>query len=387
VRFKCVIDDVLRIAGRAHLLLAIAALGCLAMLWWSPAHASADPRVCVYVAEPSRESITGHTFVQLLPDSGPQAGSKNLVYGFSTKDSAVWRALGGAGEVQPDADHAWSWRLCSVVSANQYATAQQRITRDIAKPPNYHLFEFNCTDWALRVVREAGFAFPVVAKTSNRIRDVLVAALGKDAGEFAAKWVFNGALFSDPVAVAAAFARIGAGGTFASGVVNKNTNGSKPTDIRRRGSGGSGGDELPASDIGSPFGLAEAGIRNPERMAERLRIALSERDLDAREVGAGDDLTIDFDDVADEQALVAVAWGDGLKRFEDPTATHRYDDPGTYRVRAMVLRRATLLRLELDVEVQHRGDGAKIEVAVPRDDPPENALPDAPEPIVPLGSG
>jgi hypothetical protein len=362
-------------------------LGCLAMLWWSPAHASADPRVCVYVAEPSKESITGHTFVQLLPDSGPQAGSKNLVYGFSTKNSAVWRALGGAGEVQSDATHSWSWRLCSVVNANQYATAQQRVTRDIKNPPNYHLFNFNCTDWALRVVREARIAFPSVPKTSNRIRNLLVATLGKGAGEFAAAWVFYGAIFSDPVGVALAFQKIGAGGTFGTGVVNKNVNNSKPTDIRRRGGGSSGGEELPVSDIDSPFDLAETGIRDPERMAERLRIALSERDPDARKVGAGDELTIDFNHAAEEQALVAVAWGDGLKRFEDPTATHTYDDPGTYQVRAMVLRGATLVHLELDVEVQRRGDKKEVDVEVPRDKPPENALPDAPEPIVPVGVG
>jgi hypothetical protein len=323
-------------------------------------------------------SVTGHTFIQLLPDSGPQAGSKRLVYGFSTRGGTIWRALGGYGEVQDDSGHAWSWRMCSAVQPDKYDLVQKRIAREIKNPPDYHLFEFNCTDWVLGLVREGNISFPSIPKTGNRIRDLVKAALGDTAGEIFLAFYTGGAFFSDPYSVELRFIQTGDGGVFAqTGFVSRNSNNSLPTGIlRARG-------QQTEPDIGSPSRIGQLALRDPNRFGQLFELDPVVREQETREVGSSDPLSIDFDGISDERSMVVVNWGDGPEEFDDPLARHRYRDPGRYRVRVAVLRGATMMRVEFDVVVRDGEDTRDIGIDVPRVDPPKDDVPADADPVVP----
>lgn len=351
------------------------------------ATADASSRVCVYVAgpyyslkAPEGRSITGHTFIQLLPDTGPQAGSKKLVYGFSTRNSAIWRALGGYGEVQDDSNHPWTWRMCSSVSQGQYDKVQAKVARDIRSPPNYHLFDFNCTDWVLSLVRDGNYAFPQIPRTGNRIRDLFKAALGNTAGEIFVWWYARGAIFSDPYSMELRFAEIGDGNLYSnSGLVSKNRDDSLPTAVIR-------GTTTPrrTADVDSPTVLGQLAVRSPQRFGRMYGIDPVIRQLDKRRVGVGDQLALEFDHVSDDRSLIAVDWDDaGRARFEDPDSIYEYQDPGVHHVRAVVLRGATLMHISFDVFVSRREDAKFVTVDVPRLDAPKEG-PDEDDPVVPL---
>src|SRR3954469_9347069 len=86
------------------LALAVGALGA------SAAPASAESKVCVFVQERNvtAGALTGHAFVQLLPDSGEHAGKRNLHYGFYPKHQ--WRAvIGGPGKGGGDHEPGGGW--------------------------------------------------------------------------------------------------------------------------------------------------------------------------------------------------------------------------------------------------------------------------------------
>ncbi len=354
---------------------------CLFALLLIPARAAAAPQICVYVAEPSKASVTGHAFIQLLPDAGPQAGSKKLVYGFSTRYSAVWRALGGYGEVQDDSAHAWSWKICYATAVAQYDRVAAKIAQDTANPPDYHLFNFNCTDWVLRLVRVGDLPFPPIPRTANRVEELL-----KTLGSFSsiAKLVTNfwkpKIELSDPVTVAAVLARIGVGMTYSGGLVSKNTTGSAPSDRRGAPAGGGDADRF---DVDAPARIGQLGLDDPERLAQGFGIELRRLERKPRQLGVGDRLVIDFDSIEGDNSMVAVEWDDGAVDFEPPKAAHAYSEPGVYRPRAAVLRGATLVHLRLRVEVRRLGDGAQLSVDVPRAPRPE-ADTNEPEPPVPV---
>ena len=74
---------------RARVGLLCLLVGLLAALA-AAAPAAAAPRVCVYTQERNvlGGALTGHAFVQLLPDSGPDQGKRNLVWGFYPEKEA-----------------------------------------------------------------------------------------------------------------------------------------------------------------------------------------------------------------------------------------------------------------------------------------------------------
>jgi len=80
--------------------------------------ASPDPVIGFYVESPSGPLGTGHGFVQLPPDRGPQAeqlgGLSNLVYGHCP-DGVL-----GKGQVKWDNTHPWDWKICFTVTVAQY---------------------------------------------------------------------------------------------------------------------------------------------------------------------------------------------------------------------------------------------------------------------------
>jgi hypothetical protein len=363
---------------------------CLLALLVGPARAGAAPQICVYVAEPSKESVTGHTFIQLLPDSGPQAGSKKLVYGFSTRNSAVWRAFGGYGEVQDDSAHAWSWNICYPNRTEQYERVAAKIAQDTANPPDYHLFNFNCTDWVLRLVRVGDLPFPPIPRTANRV-EALLAAFGgvsqlaldpiTTIGKLVVSFWKPKIELSDPVTVAAVLARIGAGNTYNGGLVSRNTTGSKPSDRRPGQAGGPGADRF---DIDGPARIGQLALNDPMRLVQGFGIELRRREREPRRLGVDDQLVLDFESIEGDNSMVAVEWDDGEVDFEPPTAAHVYREPGIYRLRAAVLRGATLLHLRLRIEVRRRGADEELSVDVPRAPRPDVATDELePDPLVP----
>jgi hypothetical protein len=148
--------------------LVLALLGALA----AAAPASAAPRICLYIDERqvTGGSVTGHAFVQLLPDTGPDAGKRNLVWGFSPK--VAWQFLTGSdGQVTDNSDHAWDWTLCYSVSNDNYNKAAKVVNDDRNSPPRYALLKFNCTDWAYKVAGAAGMRLPDATALFTRVYD------------------------------------------------------------------------------------------------------------------------------------------------------------------------------------------------------------------------
>jgi hypothetical protein len=306
------------------------------------------PRVCVYADAPHAPLYTGHAFVQLLPDRGPQAGNRNLVYGFAPKES--WRFLGGPGEVSSNATHHWDYKICYAVPPVQYDRMEARVAADIRNPPSYALFTFNCTDWVLRVA--AAGAITVPPAKPGRVPGV-----------------------TDPDRLAESIKSIAAGRQFAGGVPRRNPGNAAPN--------GGVDPVFGELDVDSYDGLVEFALADPQRLAAGVHLDNHEEHLSTRTIGHNHELSLNFENVRRHDAIIAVDWGDGAKTYQEPTATHRYERAGSHHVRAVVVRNATLFRVTLTVNVVSAGGNEEIALQTPHD----GRQPDFPPlaaPIVPL---
>jgi hypothetical protein len=308
------------------------------------------PHACVYVDDPNHIPPTGHTFIQLLPDRGPQARSKDLVYGFAT--DPWWKFLDGPGVISSNATHHWSYKICYSVSAGQYDSMEARIAAQIRSPPRYKLLSFNCTDWVIGIARVGGIKLPPANGLGARLPFV-----------------------SDPVALETSLRLIGAGKEFDGGTVHRNPGKVAPN---------AGADPPPfPRDVDSYTTVVENALYYPATLAAGTHLREHERTHARLTIGRRKELTIRLAHVNSNVSVVAIDWGDRSSTLQHPSAAHRYARNGTFTVRAVVVRDATLFRSTFVTHVSGEGHSANLTFRVPHDGPRRD-FPPQPAAIAPL---
>jgi hypothetical protein len=317
------------------------------------AASAASPRLCVYAQERNilKRVPTGHAFVQLLPGSGPQAGSRNLTYGFSPTE--VSKALTGSpGQILNDSEHGWEWKLCKSVTVDGYDKAARAISLDRDKRPEYNLFKFNCTDWAFKIAKEAGITDLPSAK-----------ALGTN--------------LLDPEALSNSYKKLYAeqGGRNIPGgnAVFKNTANVFPNNAA---------DPPPRRiDVDSYTDITLMAFTAPRTIAHALDMTARNAVLPDETVGAGASLRISLAGLGRLPTVTEVRFGDGARQYQRRTFAHSYRRPGTYEVRGIAIANATVFRFSLQVRVVRGGGAVSTATTVPHDAPRHYHFP-APAPVV-----
>jgi hypothetical protein len=339
--------SVVRAAGAAVLLGILLAAA-------SAAPASAEPRICFYALERNvaSGSKTGHAFVQLLPDAGPQAGTRTLVYGFYPKVQA--RFLDGPGEVRDDAKTGWHFKQCENVSREKYDTAVTLVNRDIKNPPDYVFLKFNCTDWIFKVANRIGVSLPSARAFITNVFDPEALAKNleglwhRDQG---GRNVFNGRYYKNT------------GNTSAESSVDP------PIDWE---------------DPGSYTDLAQLARAAPRTLARGLDMTAHTPTLPRISVGVGRRLRVSLTRINALRAITEVQFGDGTRAFQKLLFTHRYTHAGRYRLRGIAIAGATVERYSFTVTVDRRHGDGRMTLAVPNQRPGPDTGPRLPAPIPPL---
>jgi hypothetical protein len=341
-------------------------LGLLAALAFTST-ARADPSICVYFED--RAAIpprTGHSFVQLLPDSGPDAGKKDLIYGFHPTND--WAFLDSKGKVVKEPSHGWTWKICYPVSPTNYNKAQSAVRADIARPPNYKLLYYNCTDWSYKVGRAAGLKLPTPS-------------LGGD---------YRGVFDPDFVAKQLDILYRSGHTTFNGGTITKNTRRSAlagSTGAGENGSEDGPGDFRELNGTESVLYLVDLAFSRPAALAEGLDLSSERETLRDVRLAPGGELRVAVDGAPDKASLTGVRFGDdGADAFQRDRFTHTYREPGVYRARGFGVANEMVYRFQFDVEVTEGAGGADVRTTVPEgrahpDGEPSYEAPDPPAPV------
>jgi hypothetical protein len=317
----------------------------------STAAAAASPRMCFYAQERNihRGAFTGHAFVQLLPDGGSQAGSRNLVFGFYPK--IKWRAItGGPGLIENDSMHGWEWKLCKTVTTDSYDKAARLISLDRDKTPEYSLGRFNCTDWVFKVADAAGVKLPSARALGTGLFDP-----EELANKYKVLWREQGG-------------RNIPGGD----AVFKNTANVFPNNVA----------DPPSRriDVDSYTDITLLAFTAPRTIAHALDMTARNAVLPAETVGAGTPLRISLTGLGSLPTVTEVRFGDGARQYQRRTFAHSYRRPGTYEVRGIAIANATVLRFSLQVRIVRGDSGVSTAIAVPYDSPRHYHFPPPPPP-------
>jgi hypothetical protein len=322
----------------------------------SASPALANPRICFYVEDRVVivGSNTGHAFVQLLPDAGPQAGKRDLVYGFYPKHKLLF-LTGSAGDIRSDAESGWRWKKCVYVSRADYDKAESRISDDLKDTPRYALLSFNCVDWIFRVAGAAGVTLPDARVPLTQVLDPERLAL-RLRDEFAQQGGRNipggNAVFSQP------------------GNVKPNSTTDAPK-IRFW--------------TDSYTDLALSARRVPQSLARQLEMTAHVSSLPAIAPGLGKQLRLSLAIPGRHAAITKIWFGDGTYALQRRTFFHTYRRPGTYRVVGIAIANATVYKFSFRVTVDRRHGRAATLIQVPQDKPNLHRLPPLPpKPIRPL---
>jgi hypothetical protein len=337
---------VIRLAGAAALL-------GIVLVAASAAPAAAEPRICFYALERNLAggSKTGHAFVQLLPDAGPQAGKRNLVYGFYPKVQA--RFLDGPGEVRDDAGTGWHFKQCENVSTQKYNAAQAEINSDISHPPNYVFLKFNCTDWIFKIANRAGVSLPSARAFITNVFDP--EALAKN---LEGRW-----------------RDLEGGRNKHNGRYYKNTgNTSAESSVDP---------SIQWEDPGSYTDLTLTALAAPSTLARGLDMTARTPTPRRISIGVGRRLRISLQRIDLHRSITAVQFGDGARAFQKLVFTHRYSRPGRYRVRGVAIAGATVERYSFTITVDRRHGDAAATLPVPHDRPRPDTGPTLPPPVAP----
>ncbi len=328
-------------------------VGGLILAATGAAPAAASPRLCVYAQERNihKGVPTGHAFVQLLPDSGPQAGSRNLTYGFSPKEVA--KALTGSpGQILNDSKHGWEWKLCKSVTVDGYDKAARAISLDRDRRPEYNLFKFNCTDWAFKIAKEAGITDLPSAK-----------ALGTN--------------LLDPEALANSYKKLYAeqGGRNIPGgnAVWKNVANVFPDNVA----------DPPSHviNIDSYTDITLLAFTDPRVIAHAMDMTAHTAVVPPVVIGANRTLLVSLLRLGTKPTVTEVRFGDGSRQYQKRTFAHSYRRPGTYRLRGIAIANATVYRFSLRVRVVRSGGAVSTATTVPHNTPRHYHFPE-PAPVV-----
>ena len=316
------------------------------------ATAAASPRVCVYAQERNIHlgAYTGHAFVQLLPDTGPQGSSRNLTFGFYPRNQAL-AITGGPGQIKNDSEHGWEWKLCKSVTDESYDKAARLISLDRDKVPQYSLGGFNCTDWVFKVADAAGVKLPSARALGTGLYDP-----EELANKYKVLWRDQGG-------------RNIPGGD----AVFKNTANVWPNNVA----------DPPARtiDLDSYTDITLLAFSAPRTIAHALDMTARTAVLPALTVGAGRPLRISLARLGRSRTVTEVQFGDGSRQYQRRTFAHSYRRAGTYRLRGIAIANATVYRFSLHVKVIRGGDAVSTATTVPRDAPHHYHFPQ-PAPVV-----
>ena len=275
---------------------------------------------------------TGHGFVQLLANIGPQAGDNDLVYGHYPNS---WNVFYSNGLTESNADHPWNWRITFPVTAEQFNKAKDFIMKEKSNPSDYALFSTNCVWWIAQLASQVGLSLP----------------------EY-----HDGLDIPDPKALAQSLSQIGDGGTYAGGTVQYNTAGTLPN--------GTPDPAPPYPDQGSVDGFVEAALADPASLAQGLNLAFQQETLNPVSVGVGQSLTVSLANVDLANALVVVDFADGTPVEQLLSASHTYQTAGTRQARAIVINSGAVDEFSFEVDVGS-ASGTGI-VSILAADPPAN---------------
>jgi hypothetical protein len=315
-------------------------VGALVFAAASAASAAASPRLCFYAQERNllHGAWTGHAFVQLLPDAGPQGSSRNLTFGFSPKNPAL-AVTGGPGQILNDSTHGWEWKLCKSVTDASYDKAARLISLDRDKVPQYSLGGFNCTDWVFKVADAAGVKLPSAKALGTGLLDP-----EELANKYKVLWREQGG-------------RNIPGGD----AVWKNTANVFPNNVA----------DPPTRtiDLDSYTDITLLAFTDPRAIAHALDMTARTAVLPAETVGVGRPLRISLDRLGNLRTVTEVQFGDGSRQYQRRTFAHSYQRAGTYRLRGIAIANATVYRFSLQVRVVRGGATVSTATTVPHDAP------------------
>jgi hypothetical protein len=327
-------------------------VGALVFAAASAASAAASPRLCFYAQERNihRGALTGHAFVQLLPDRGEQAGNRNLVYGFYPKYQ-ILAVTGGPGKFETDNEHGWEWKLCKTVTVDDYNKAEAVVNHDRKNVPKYSLGGFNCTDWVFKVANAAGVKLPSANALGTGLLDP-----EELANKYKVLWREQGG-------------RNIPGGD----AVWKNTANVFPNNVA----------DPPSRtiDLDSYTDITLLAFTDPRAIAHALDMTARTAVLPAETVGAGRPLRISLARLGTLPTVTEVRFGDGSRQYQRRTFVHSYRRAGTYLLRGIAIANATVYRFSLQVRVVRGGATVSTATTVPYDAPHHYHFPQ-PAPVV-----
>lgn len=317
--------------------------------------AAASPRLCVYAQERNvlNGAWTGHAFVQLLPDAGPQGSSRNLTYGFYPKKQEL-AITGGPGQIKNDSEHGWEWKLCKSITDESYEKAARVISLDRDKVPQYSLGGFNCTDWVFKVADAAGVKLPSARALGTGLFDP-----EELANKYKAMWREQGS-------------RNIPGGD----AVFKNTENVWPNNAA----------DPPTRtvDLDSYTDITLLAFAEPRTIAHALDMTARTAVLPGETVGVGRPLRISLERLGTLPTVTEVQFGDGSREYQRKAFVHSYRRAGTYRLRGIAIANATVYRFSVQVKVVRGGGGASAVAAVPHDAPHHYRFAESPAVVWPL---
>ncbi|MHB8233674.1 MAG: hypothetical protein ACYDHT_03380 [Solirubrobacteraceae bacterium] len=319
------------------------------------ASAAASPRLCVYAQERNVLSgaWTGHAFVQLLPDAGPQQSSRNLTYGFYPKNQAL-AVTGGPGQLKNDSEHGWEWKLCKSITDESYEKAARVISLDRDKTPQYSLGGFNCTDWVFKVAGAAGVQLPSARALGSGLFDP-----EELANKYKVMWRDQGSR------------NLPGGDAVFKNTANVFPNNATDPPVR-------------TIDLDSYTDITLLAFTEPRTIAHALDMTARTAALPAETVGTGRALRISLAHLGALRTVSEVQFGDGSRQYQRRTFTHSYRRAGTYRLSGIAIANATVYRFSLPVKVVGGGGAVSTTTTVPQDAPHHYRFPQGAPLVVPL---
>lgn len=248
-------------------------------------------RVQLYVRCPGDGRPTGHAFIQLLPQTGPDAGRTDLYYGFTSALQS--QGTDAPGIIAPDSPLPSDLCYTIAVSTDEYNAIVDSIQSSIANPPHHNLVNFNSVDWLESLFPANGPAFPAADFDSVSTPGALKSTL-------------------QPLPGAVAY-----GSTFPTGT-------SFPPDT--------------STSVHYDYqAIVEGAPSDPSTFATYFNTFLNSQQLAGVSLNIADSFTVNLLNVDLNLNTVAIDWGDGTIQHRQTTFKHRYSIGGLYRVNVVSL--------------------------------------------------
>lgn len=248
-------------------------------------------QVTLYIRCPRPDAPVGHAFIQLLPQTGPDAGRTDLYYGFN---SAIrTQGTNTFGQVAHERPQPTDLCYSIPVSSETYNEFVTAIRAAINTPPDHNLVNFNSVDWLESIFPVAGPAFPFADYDSVSTPGVLKETLDSLPG--AVSW----------------------GSTFPTGTsFLPDTSNTVHYDYQA---------------------IVEEAPTNAADFASYFGTILNSQTLSGVSLNSSDTFAVNLLNIDLNLNTVAIDWGDGTKDHRKTTFRHRYAASGLYTVNVISL--------------------------------------------------